>query len=756
VATSIGQLVVELQANTAKFRADLDRASGDANKAGQGIKRGLDKGADGAANITKGFKEVALTTRQLGGALAGTISPALGEAVGLFGSLGSAMARLPVAAGVAVAGITAVVAASIPIAKKAADVIDTLAQIRTAAKTGDINSLTGIMKQSAAEIDKVQVAAEKVGNALPNIFRGEFAQAFQKIIANVRTEVERFSDSTQAAGQIAQEAGREFVKLLPDQTRVKFAEFTADVVKLRMGFNTLEAGIAESNNDLEEFTRLIERQRREAGELGSALEEVARAKAALTAIEITGSILDPAAQTAALKENNAELQRQIELIRQATSLTQKQIEQQGRTGTTGILERKFRASPAPFSDIPAGSRGNIETFGEFGELLSTDQIEKMRKNMEGVEKDLADLLKLYALLGDSVDVFGGKLAILARQMQANIATGLQPTDEYMRKLKDDFDTANVDAVMKDLATATRVASTEAELFGKGLDTIPDKIAAIRSAISLLAKQDTPQARAEIEALSKTFDELQVEELTTQFQRQAETFLMTERQLANYNAQLRLSAGAGAELRMQTEQTVNAMVDMAEQTRMVNDLVSIAVSGATMLGDALYDALTGQTDSFKESIRQIIHSLNRMILQMIIAELVAKSLRAALSGFGGVGGTSANVGAAIGTQGGGMAEGGIVRARSGGVWKLLGEGGQDEAVIPLSQLGGGGASVNVSVEIINQTGTPVSQQTEQSTGPEGQKMIRVFLRKEMAQAVGDGSLDSPLAGAFGLKRRGVSR
>ena len=47
----------------------------------------------------------------------------------------------------------------------------------------------------------------------------------------------------------------------------------------------------------------------------------------------------------------------------------------------------------------------------------------------------------------------------------------------------------------------------------------------------------------------------------------------------------------------------------------------------------------------------------------------------------------------------LAEGGIVRARPGGIQATIGEGGQDEAVIPLDRagefgLGGGGGSVNV--------------------------------------------------------------
>jgi TP901 family phage tail tape measure protein len=59
---------------------------------------------------------------------------------------------------------------------------------------------------------------------------------------------------------------------------------------------------------------------------------------------------------------------------------------------------------------------------------------------------------------------------------------------------------------------------------------------------------------------------------------------------------------------------------------------------------------------------------------------------------------------VGTPGVPMAEGGIVRARPGGILANIGEGGEDEAVIPLSRLsqftsgrgGGGGSMVNITV------------------------------------------------------------
>jgi hypothetical protein len=48
----------------------------------------------------------------------------------------------------------------------------------------------------------------------------------------------------------------------------------------------------------------------------------------------------------------------------------------------------------------------------------------------------------------------------------------------------------------------------------------------------------------------------------------------------------------------------------------------------------------------------------------------------------------------------LAEGGIVKSRPGGVQATIGEGGQDEAVIPLDKAGsmgfGGGTTINVTI------------------------------------------------------------
>jgi len=368
---------------------------------------------------------------------------------------------------------------------------------------------------------------------------------------------------------------------------------------------------------------------------------------------------------------------------------------------------------------------------------------------------------MYQLVGPAVDFFGQTTSTLLGEMQRLIAAGIDPTDEKLKRLKTEFEQLNADAVLRDLADATRIVNTEAALFGKGFESAPIKIQAVQAAINELVRQGTDPASASLRELTRQFDELQVEDLTTQFQRQQDTFLMTERQLANYNAQLRLSADALPEVRAQVEQTSNAMVNLADQQRLASDAIGIAVSAATQLGDALYDALTGQSESFAESVKQIIHSLNKMILQMIIAEIVARSLKAALSYFGTTGDTGTAVGAGTTTAGadilrsGSAAKGGIVKARTGGSLFIVGEGGQDEAIIPLDRMNalGGGGDVTVINEIHNHTDAQVT--TNQRRGPDG-KVINEIIIKMVTAAVGDGVLDPVMSASYGLKRRGVAR
>jgi len=99
--------------------------------------------------------------------------------------------------------------------------------------------------------------------------------------------------------------------------------------------------------------------------------------------------------------------------------------------------------------------------------------------------------------------------------------------------------------------------------------------------------------------------------------------------------------------------------------------------------------------------------------------------------------------------------------------LMGEAGP-EAVMPLARDAGGNLGVRASgalrqaqgegvvVQIIDQRGRGAPAEVSQSQGPDGRALIRVLIRDEVARGLGAGDFDGPMAGSFGLRRRGATR
>jgi len=116
-------------------------------------------------------------------------------------------------------------------------------------------------------------------------------------------------------------------------------------------------------------------------------------------------------------------------------------------------------------------------------------------------------------------------------------------------------------------------------------------------------------------------------------------------------------------------------------------------------------------------------------------------------FGGVGGAS-------GVLGGPSA---FTFGRKIGV---AGEAGKEAAFAPLRNIGGelGVKSIpgDVTVQVIDQRASGERPTVQSQTGSDGRKMIRILIRDEISKAIGEGSLDKPLAANFGLRRAGTRR
>lgn len=194
---------------------------------------------------------------------------------------------------------------------------------------------------------------------------------------------------------------------------------------------------------------------------------------------------------------------------------------------------------------------------------------------------------------------------------------------------------------------------------------------------------------------------------------------------------------------------------------------------TRLEDNLLEFTKTGEFNFAKFTSAILEDIQRIIIRMAILKPIANSIAGAFAG----GSTQGNVPAG-GTDGaanysgyaakgmafyGGVrkfASGGIVNSPTaftynGGRRGLMGEAGT-EAIMPLQRASNGdlgvAASVTpVTVNIFNQNGSDV-QQTE-STGPNGERSLDIFITSKVNEAISTGKTDKAIKAAYGLNRRG---
>jgi hypothetical protein len=96
-------------------------------------------------------------------------------------------------------------------------------------------------------------------------------------------------------------------------------------------------------------------------------------------------------------------------------------------------------------------------------------------------------------------------------------------------------------------------------------------------------------------------------------------------------------------------------------------------------------------------------------------------------------------------------------------KFLGEMGEagPEAVVPLTRMSNGNLGVdakpsNVVVQIIDQTSKGTQKETQETTSPDGTKVLTVFIRDIVTDQLSNGGLDLPMRSRYGLNAVGVRR
>lgn len=184
--------------------------------------------------------------------------------------------------------------------------------------------------------------------------------------------------------------------------------------------------------------------------------------------------------------------------------------------------------------------------------------------------------------------------------------------------------------------------------------------------------------------------------------------------------------------------------------LANDMADAIRNFASDAAGAFADFAFGA----KVSMGDILKDWGKTLLAMATQALVFKPLFDALG---------ARAGDWLGNTGWGrtstkgLAAGGSV---SGGDWSWVGERGPELVqfgrsgmVYPNGVLPGSGG---VTVQVVDQRGSGARPEVSEGQGPDGRRLVRVLIRDEVRGMLGDGSLDRPLASAYGLQRRGTSR
>jgi tape measure domain-containing protein len=175
-------------------------------------------------------------------------------------------------------------------------------------------------------------------------------------------------------------------------------------------------------------------------------------------------------------------------------------------------------------------------------------------------------------------------------------------------------------------------------------------------------------------------------------------------------------------------------------------------------DKIIDSIGDVETSFGDMIETFI----KQIAKLMLNSYVIKFLEAfAGTSYGQALGFTASAkaqGAAFNAQGiEYMAQGGIVSrptmftTRGGGLG-VMGEAGA-EAIVPLKRTAGGDLGVAaspVNVQVNNYTEAEVK--TSESTNVDGQRMIKIEIRRQVREALADGSMDRTMRSSYGVTRQ----
>lgn len=385
--------------------------------------------------------------------------------------------------------------------------------------------------------------------------------------------------------------------------------------------------------------------------------------------------------------------------------------------------------------------------------------------------------------------YDAQIAKLGEVAAANADAGA----DAQRRL-DDINKAN-DALTAQLTAVQQLEILNREVFKTG--DIEGYAQALQKIEIVKITQAFRKGKEDVYAYQEGLDKVKIEKFTQQLKNGTITFqqyLDVTRQLkvneldAQFAAgKITLDAYAASVVKVQ-DSYLNLNSVIAGTTGYIDSVGTRSQGIAKAIQDTFSSLETSIEDfiktgkfNFATFTQGILDDLTKIIVRAEIVAPLAQGILgiSLLGGAGGGGAASSGAGASSissfsssaleAAKGAAFDVGSVRKFADGGVFNtptsfsygggkpgVMGEAGP-EAVMPLTRGSGGvlgvqAAPANVNVNIINQNGSNVQQQT--TTGPNGEKTIEVIIAQKVKEGLSSGKYDTALKQSFGLTRKGV--
>jgi tape measure domain-containing protein len=217
-----------------------------------------------------------------------------------------------------------------------------------------------------------------------------------------------------------------------------------------------------------------------------------------------------------------------------------------------------------------------------------------------------------------------------------------------------------------------------------------------------------------------------------------------------------------EIERQARARVAANDNLDTARRQAQAYEDIWTRGAQSIGGALEGAFRDAVMQADIDAKKVIRGIIADVGQAIIRASVTVPLTEAMKGFNPLSLFGFAYGGAFDGptryfSAGGILSGPKAFGMAGGMG-VAGEAGP-EAVLPLKRgndgrLGvaaDGGGGMTVQVFDMRSTSNAEPVETQETTGPDGQRMMQIYIRDEVRRVIGDGDADKQMRGAYGLNR-----